>query len=305
MNVHTYPSLDAMWWEILSFLVRERPGSSRDGDAREICGFVGRYPAEHDWVWNKRRNASTAYAAGELLWYLRGSDDGRIMEAYAPQYSRFLDPDGTAYGAYGKRLATYNQLDYLYRLLQDRPETRQAVLSLWRPNDLGAADNAKHSDIPCTLSLQFLTRDRELNLIVTMRSNDVWLGLPYDGWCFSQLLKIMAAALGVQPGWVQHQAGSMHLYERNFNAAIQAKVLGPTTGEPREGFPDCDGWTGAMAVIEQTLIFEERLRLGRLVEADELKDMGAPSEWLGCIAEHFIGIAPTWLDERLRKKVKG
>jgi len=48
-----------------------------------------------------------------------------------------------------------------------------------------------------------------------MRSNDAWLGLPYDVFCFTTLQKIVAAALGIECDWYQHQVGSMHLYGRN------------------------------------------------------------------------------------------
>ena len=49
-----------------------------------------------------------------------------------------------------------------------------------------------------------------------MRSNDAWLGLPYDVFCNTQLLKLIADILGVIPGSYTHNVGSMHFYERNF-----------------------------------------------------------------------------------------
>lgn len=84
---------------------------------------------------------------------------------------------------------------------------------LWSPNP------AASKDIPCTVALQFIRRSDVLHLIVTMRSSDVWLGLPYDFYVFSQLLNCMAGELGCEQGWVQFQLGSSHLYERQFGQA--------------------------------------------------------------------------------------
>jgi hypothetical protein len=52
-------------------------------------------------------------------------------------------------------------------------------------------------------------------MIATMRSNDLWLGLPYDVFAFTCIQQMVAAALGVGLGWYQHQAGSLHVYDRN------------------------------------------------------------------------------------------
>jgi hypothetical protein len=70
-------------------------------------------------------------------------------------------------------------------------------------------------DIPCTLSIQFFIRDGRLHCVTTMRSNDIWLGLPYDIFCFTCLQRLIAEALKVPTGFYIHQAGSLHLYARN------------------------------------------------------------------------------------------
>ena len=52
--------------------------------------------------------------------------------------------------------------------------------------------NFQHKDIPCTVSLQFLIRENKLHLFVNMRSNDVFLGLPHDIFCFTMIQEIIA-----------------------------------------------------------------------------------------------------------------
>jgi len=57
-----------------------------------------------------------------------------------------------------------------------------------------------------------------------MRSNDVWLGMPYDIWCFTCIQILIAQELGVEVGSYIHQPGSLHLYEKNWEKARECRV---------------------------------------------------------------------------------
>jgi thymidylate synthase len=98
------------------------------------------------------------------------------------------------------------------RMLVKDPDTRQAVLPCWN-----AADDLGHKapDIPCTLGLMFYLRDGRLHCVTSMRSNDVWLGLPNDVFCFTAVQRLIADALEVDYGTYTHFVGSMHVYDRN------------------------------------------------------------------------------------------
>ena len=88
-------------------------------------------------------------------------------------------------------------------------------------------------DTPCTLSLQFLLRDGRLNLTTTMRSNDVWTGVPYDMFSFCSMQVMMAMTLGVGVGTYTHQAGSLHIYERNLPDGEKTLEGGNETQKPK------------------------------------------------------------------------
>ncbi len=177
---------------------------------------------------NRRRCLSPYYAAAELLWYLSREGSTRMIEAYAPQYSQFREEDGEAYGAYGKRLRGRGD-DLLWgacEILREAPDSRQCVVPFWTAEDQAHAAKLDKRDIPCTVSWQFLARDGQLHMVVNMRSNDVWLGMPYDVYCFTQVQRLVAAHCGLQVGWYQHQAGSLHLYDRNGAGASEALAIG-------------------------------------------------------------------------------
>lgn len=178
------------------------------------------------WLTNERRALSPTYAAAELLWYLSGSNDIESIVAYAPQYVKFAQDDRTAHGAYGYRLATNlpddNELDFAIDLLATKPNSRQAVCSLWRPDDLIHAAAGNVNDIPCTIAWQFVLRDDGLHMVNFMRSSDAWLGLPYDTWVNTMILRYLASELHVQPATYTHIAGSLHVYEKHWEAAHES-----------------------------------------------------------------------------------
>lgn len=144
------------------------------------------------------------------------------------KFAQFTD-GGVFHGSYGARV--HARLVDLVELLKRDPFTRQAVLTIFDSrSDLGASKK----DIPCTISIQFL-RDREyLGMRVTMRSNDLWLGTPYDFVQFAVLQASIAQAVGLKVGNYVHAAGSLHLYERDVEA--WRKVEG-TVDSPSMPFP--------------------------------------------------------------------
>jgi thymidylate synthase len=159
------------------------------------------------------RNVNLRLAAVEALQLLSGTADADLLLRAAPSYHEVLvRPENLTYGAYGPRLRY--QLDNVISVLRREPGTRRAVLTIWREDDL-----THDGDRPCTLTLQLLARRGQLELVVTMRSQDAWLGVPYDVFMFSQLQESLAAHLGLEPGRYAHHVGSLHLYDRDREAA--------------------------------------------------------------------------------------
>ena len=233
-NLHRneYDTIDEMWSACVEDLINHgRVVDSRDGGTRETIGYAATLTdPSRCLLRSPARGLDPYYAAAECMWYLSGTDDTRWLEQFAPQYARFVDAH-VAYGAYGKRLferepgCSRSLVEWAYHMLKEKPDSRQAVIDLHEPRDLRNAAWRHQKDIPCTTSVQLLLRDGRLDMIVTMRSNDVWLGMPYDIFWWCTLLKILSCELECAMGEYHHRAGSMHLYERNREAAQQ-------TGEP-------------------------------------------------------------------------
>jgi thymidylate synthase len=149
-----------------------------------------------------------------------GFSDPNWAVRYAPNLERFREPNSQRFwGAYGERIG--QQLPAVVEKLIQDPYTRQAVITLWRPE----LDNQPGMlDYPCTIAIGFSiagsTMD-DLDMRVTMRSNDAWLGLPYDMFQFGQLQQTVANVLGLFPGKYTHTAWSMHLYQDNIEVSYK------------------------------------------------------------------------------------
>lgn len=172
------------------------------------------------------RNLSRNVAAAEAIQLIGGFSYTDLLTRAAPDTVQYTD-EGRFHGSYGTRVGY--QMLHVARKLKEDPPTRQAIVTLWDP----FLDNqdGKH-DYPCTLSLQFERVDDVVNMNVVMRSNDAWLGLPYDMFQFTQLQFTLANSLGCAAGTYRHTALSLHLYDRNLAAA--EKVGEPTdfTAQP-------------------------------------------------------------------------
>lgn len=175
------------------------------------------------------REFSLAYAMGELAWYVAADDSLEFIKYYAPSYGKYSDNQKSLHGAYGprvfgKRPCAINeqicdpddgdhmsQWDMCKEILTNDQDSRQAVISIYSQRDCGYTTK----DMPCTLTLQFLVRNSQLNMVVNMRSNDLWFGGVYDIFCFTALQELMANALQLPVGVYYHHVGSFHLYEKN------------------------------------------------------------------------------------------
>ena len=194
---------------------------SRDGDVvGEIINAVTVIKDPTRNICNGLRNMNMRYAVGELLWYMSGRNTLKSIQNITSAWDRMSDDGETVNSNYGYCIVNkygFNQLNYVIKLLEENPNTRQAVIHIKEPN------NKPSKDVNCTVCLQFFIRDNKLYLTTYMRSNDLWMGFPYDVFQFTNFQILVAMYLGIEVGTYTHIAGSLHLYERNVKEVDNAK----------------------------------------------------------------------------------
>lgn len=256
---------------------------TRIGPSKEILGYhMELDDIDQNFVTVPERKLSPTYAAAELLWYLSGTDDITMIKAYAPSYENYAN-DGRAFGAYGHRWTSdwyfenqcaiahngwASQLFAAIECLRKDKDSRQAVISQWNGGDICHAILKDKKDLPCTLTIQFIVRGQELNMFVNMRSNDCWLGFPYDVYCFTSIQQMVAWELDLFVGTYFHSAASEHLYEKHYDKNL---TLTPDVGHGYPNFVLPDGESSfTPPIVNQALACEEKLRLCKHIHWNEI-----------------------------------
>jgi thymidylate synthase len=214
-------SLDDAMGLILRRLVKSGHSIvARKGPAREFRSALVEISNPRARFSRTENRATLFSCLGETLWYLAGSDKLKHIEYYIPAYRTFIDASEDAEhapGAYGPRLyrgGETSQMSQIVAMLKEKlgkSDTRQALAQVFRQSDLKDSSG----DVPCTTTLQFLPRRGRLHMIVTMRSNDVYLGFPHDVFAFTFIQELVARQLNVEMGTYSHFVGSLHLYDRD------------------------------------------------------------------------------------------
>jgi len=183
----------------------------------------------------------------ELMWFLRGQTDASILQAkgvhiWDGNTSReFLDARGLEsraegdagpiYGFQWRRFgAAYRGpegpegpvegTDQLKRAIEEllaRPDSRRIVISAWNPPDLD-----RMALPPCHVGMQFFvdTVTGKLSLSVWCRSQDVFLGTPFNIASYALLCHIVAHSCGFSGvGDLILFMGDVHLYSTHVDAA--------------------------------------------------------------------------------------
>lgn len=156
------------------------------------------------------RELDYQFMVAEAHWILSGDD--KLNDFIRKNLEKYSDDGLKMYGAYG--VPFLEQLNNaLYRLEEDI-YTRQAVMTIWHRNP------GISKDIPCTVAMQWICRMGVLHCNVFMRSQDAWLGLPYDLFNFSMmsakvLLNLREKYPHLKLGMLRITAGSRHLYARH------------------------------------------------------------------------------------------
>ncbi|CAK0772918.1 thymidylate synthase [Gammaproteobacteria bacterium] len=183
----------------------------------------------------------------ELLWFLRGDTDVKklqakgvkiwdgnstrkflgdrglvdypeyiIGEGYGYQWRNFggtdynpQDPDNYVRGGTG-----FDQVTEVIRLLKKDPYSRRILINAWNPQRAH-----RMSLVPCHYSVQFYVKEctpkNKLSIKVVMRSNDLFLGNPFNVTSYAILAYIIAMKVDMVPDELILSIGDSHIYSNH------------------------------------------------------------------------------------------
>lgn len=217
------------WYEMMKKLAEDgKTDSSRDGAVvGEILNAITVIEDPTRCILKSPiRKLPMRYCVGELLWYLSGNPKLSAIQLYTSAWDRMSDDGVTVNSNYGDRIQNavdevdgkvFDQMKMVEHLLSVDPSSRQAVIHIKQARDILVNPT---KDLNCTVCLQFFIRDGKLYMTTYMRSNDLWMGFPNDIFQFTCMQIYLAMRLNVGLGTYTHIAGSLHLYERDYQKSL-------------------------------------------------------------------------------------
>lgn len=159
---------------------------------------IGRVYGRQWTDWKDRRIATSAEERDRLL--ARGFSVRMVGEQVTPagKVTEYLME------------RSINQLEEALKTLITDPTDRRIIVSAWRPDEFD-----QMALPPCHMDYRFtpIQETQELHVTMTMRSTDLYLGLPANIVTTSLFLMFMARLSGMRPGTVTIQMTNAHLYD--------------------------------------------------------------------------------------------
>lgn len=167
---------------------------------------------------------------GELLWMLSGSTnikfltdngiriwnewatpDGEIGKLYPYQWRSGLINKAVTLGSqvYSVPEQT-DQIAVLIEGLKNNPDSRRHVVSAWNVSQLH-----EMALMPCHYAFECYVANGKLSLKFTMRSNDMFLGNPFNIASYALLTHMLAQVCNLEVGELIWSGGDCHIYSNH------------------------------------------------------------------------------------------
>jgi thymidylate synthase len=172
----------------------------------------------------------------ELLWFLRGDTNiGYLRENGVSIWDEWATPEGEIGPLYGAQWRgwegadgrRFDQVTSLIEGIRKRPNSRRHIINAWnvaflpdesKPPEVNAAEG-RMALAPCHVMYQFYVADGRLSCMLTQRSADCFLGVPFNGASVAFLTHMVAQQCDLVPGEIVHTFGDLHLYSNQLEQA--------------------------------------------------------------------------------------
>jgi thymidylate synthase len=170
----------------------------------------------------------------ELLWFLSGETNIRYLKENGVSiWDEWATPEGElgpVYGAQWRKWQgadgkVYDQVAALIDGLKNNPDSRRHIINGWnvallpdekqKPWENAAA--GKMALPPCHVLYQFYVADNKLSASLYIRSNDLFLGNPYNTASLAFLTHMLAQQCDLDVGEIIMSIGDAHIYSNHFD----------------------------------------------------------------------------------------
>lgn len=152
----------------------------------------------------------------ELLWFLSGDTNIRYLKQNGVSiWDEWADEHGNLGSVYGKQWRawetadgrTVDQISQVIHQIKTNPDSRRLIVNAW---NVGEID--KMALPPCHAFYQFYVAEGRLSCMLTQRSVDSFLGLPFNIASYAILIHMLAQQCDLEVGEFIWSGGDCHIY---------------------------------------------------------------------------------------------
>jgi hypothetical protein len=195
--------------------------TSRLGDVIEITSFNYEVNDMTSYKFSDETIGRIDYHYADLFyqWMIGGCTDNDIILKEYPGVAKFMEkPKSPELPVnfntfYGPRIL--KQLPFIEKELKENPDTRRAVISILKDDDLLLLDTDETLEFPCCDSATFNIREGQLNIHLHMRSQNMAQVLKLDMYLWARFTCELAERLWLIPGKFSSSVASAHIFEKD------------------------------------------------------------------------------------------
>ena len=163
------------------------------------------------------KRISTRSVFHELMWFLRGQNKVSILrDRGVTIWDEWEKEDGTIGPGYGVQWRNWgggvDQIKAVQDSIRNNPESRRHIVSAWNAEEID-----KMALPPCHVLFKFYVSNGLLSIQVYQRSQDLFLGAPFNFASYAMLTHMMAATTGYGVGEYVHVIGDAHIYQNHMD----------------------------------------------------------------------------------------
>lgn len=195
--------------------------SDRTGvGTRSIFGYQMRFDLQKGFPLLTTKKVFLKAIIYELLWLLRGDTNIKFLKDNGVTiWNEWADENGELGSVYGKQWRRWetvdgrkvDQISNLIDGIKNNPNSRRLIVNAW---NVGEVD--KMALPPCHCFFQFYVANGKLSCQLYVRSNDVFLGMPFNIASYSLLVMMVAQVCDLKLGELVYTTGDTHIYQNHF-----------------------------------------------------------------------------------------
>jgi thymidylate synthase len=152
----------------------------------------------------------------ELLWFLNGDTNVRYLQENGVSiWNAWADAEGNLGPVYGCQWRSWpgrdgqpiDQLSQIVEQIKTTPDSRRLIVSAWNVSELD-----RMALPPCHLLFQFYIANGKLSCMLTQRSADAFLGVPFNIASYALLTHMIAQQCDLEVGEFIWSGGDCHIY---------------------------------------------------------------------------------------------